>query len=430
MRCGAWDSYVELKPTTGPKLRPDQAPTPTLLPQVKLNEAEVRLRVGIRELDRVLGGGLVTGSLTLIGGDPGVGKSTLLLQVLDRFSQRGIKTLYVSGEESERQVRLRADRLGIQGDNLYLLAETDLDRTLAAVEALRPKVLVLDSVQTLFSTQMGKVPGSVGQVREVAARAMALAKGTDLPTFLVGHVTKDGGIAGPKLLEHLVDTVVYFEGDGSSHLRILRCSKNRFGNTGELGFFEMAEEGLVEVPDASARLLRERVPEAAGTTVLASLEGSRPLLAEVQALVGPPSPATPSRRVLGLDKNRLSMLLAVLGKVGFGLHDRDVFASAAGGLRMVEPAADLAVASALVGSLLDRAIPRGTLVFGEVGLVGEIRAVPHPATRLREAQRHGFRRAVAPRSALEHAPEGLEVIPVRSLREALTVLFPEKTRRG
>ena len=275
MRCGNWGSF-DAQTTGGPKpTLNSKGPilTPRPLSEVPMNEGEIRLRVGIGELDRVLGGGLVTGSLTLIGGDPGVGKSTLLLMVLAAFADRGIPVLYVSGEESARQIRLRAERLGISGESLYLLPETDLDAVMAAAENMGPRVLVLDSVQTLYTGRLDGVPGSVSQVREVASRAMTLAKTKDIPTFLVGHVTKQGGIAGPKVLEHLVDTVIYFEGDGRSHLRVLRATKNRFGSTGELGFFEMVAEGLKEVPDASARLLKERVVGASGTSVLGALEG-------------------------------------------------------------------------------------------------------------------------------------------------------------
>jgi DNA repair protein RadA/Sms len=397
--------------------------TPMLLTDVDMSDGEIRLKTGIGELDRVLGGGLVTGSLSLIGGDPGVGKSTLLLMALSRFAQKGLRTLYVSGEESARQIRLRAERLQVNTTDLHLLPETNLDACLAAAEMLKPKVVVLDSVQTLYSLSIDSVPGSMSQVREVANRSMQFSKRTGIPTFLVGHVTKQGAIAGPKVLEHLVDTVIYFEGDGGSQLRALRAVKNRFGSTGEMGFFEMLEEGLVEVPDASARLLAERVSGAPGTTVLAALEGSRTILAEVQALVGQPTPATPGRTVLGMDRARLQMLLAVLAKMGFQLYDRDVFLSAAGGLRVMEPAADLAIAAAIASSARDEAIDYRTLLFGEIGLVGEIRAVSHPAQRLAEAKRHGFTKVIAPKSAQQHAPEGLEVIPARTLRQALGHLF-------
>lgn len=427
-RCQAWNSFEEavatavVRPGTQ-QLRNIKKLNPILLSDVDINVSEIRLKTGIGELDRVLGGGLVSGSLILIGGDPGVGKSTLLLMAMSRFAERGLKTLYVSGEESARQIRLRAERLEVNTTGLHLLAETDLDAVLSAALVLKPSVIVLDSVQTLFSLSIDSVPGSMSQVREVANRSMQFSKKSGIPTFLVGHVTKQGSIAGPKVLEHLVDTVVYFEGEGATQLRALRAVKNRFGSTGELGFFEMVEKGLIEVPDASARLLSERVNGAAGTTVMAAMEGSRPLLAEVQALVGHPSPATPSRTVLGMDRGRMQMLIAVLQKSGFNLHDRDVYLSAAGGVKVTEPAADLAIATAIASSAKDTAVPFRTLLFGEIGLVGEIRAVSHPAQRLLEAQRHGFTRIIAPTSSLQHAPEGLEVIGVRTLRQALGHIF-------
>ena len=426
-KCHAWNSFEEQQASLdrpGTKAVSNlRKLNPVKLQEVDLSDGEVRLKTGIGELDRVLGGGLVGGSLSLIGGDPGVGKSTLLLMALSEFAKRNLPTLYVSGEESARQIRLRADRLQIHTDNLHLLAETDLDASLAAAEILKPKLLVLDSVQTLYSNSVESVPGSMTQVREVANRSMTFAKKTGISTFLVGHVTKQGAIAGPKVLEHLVDTVIYFEGDGASQLRALRALKNRFGSTGEMGFFEMTEKGLEEVPDASARLLSERVPNASGTTVLGGMEGSRPLLAEVQALVGHPTPANPGRTVLGMDRSRMQMLLAVLGKVGFQLYDRDVFISAAGGVRITEPAADLAIAAAIASSHRNDPIDPRTLMFGEIGLVGEVRAVSHPAQRFAEAQRHGFTRVIAPKSSLQYAPEGLEVVGVRTLRQALAHLF-------
>lgn len=427
VQCQAWNSLEEAQASIerpGTKsIQNTKQVKPIKLQEVDLSEGEVRLRTGIGELDRVLGGGLVHGSLSLIGGDPGVGKSTLLLMALSEFAKKNLTTLYVSGEESARQIRLRADRLQIHTDALHLLAETDLDASLAAAEVLKPKLLVLDSVQTLYSNSIDSVPGSMSQVREVANRSMLFAKRTGISTFLVGHVTKEGSIAGPKVLEHLVDTVIYFEGDGSSQLRALRAVKNRFGSTGEMGFFEMTEKGLEEVPDASARLLGERVQNASGTTVLAAMEGSRPLLAEVQALVGHPTPATPGRTVLGMDRARIQMLVAVLGKCGYQLYDRDIYVSAAGGVKITEPAADLAIAAAIASSQKNQAIDHRTLLFGEIGLVGEVRAVSHPASRFAEAQRHGFTRVIAPKSALQHAPEGLEVIGVRTLRQALAQLF-------
>jgi DNA repair protein RadA/Sms len=381
---------------------------------------EVRLRVGIAELDRVLGGGLVTGSLVLLGGDPGVGKSTLLLMALQCFAGRGLRVLYVSGEESARQVRIRGERLGAVSDELYLLAETSLASLDAAVDQVKPRVLVLDSVQTLQSPELDGVPGSISQVRQVAAHAMRIAKGRDIATFLVGHVTKEGNLAGPRVLEHLVDTVLYVEGDGSASIRVLRATKNRFGSTGEIGLFEMREDGLVEVPDASARLLRERAVDAPGTVVTCTMEGARPLLLEVQALVGRPTAGTPSRTAVGVERNRLSMILAVLGRCGLELGDRDVFVSIAGGVRVSETAADLAVAVALHSSATGRIVPADLLVFGEVGLVGELRGVSGSASRLREAERHGFRRALVPPLPPDLGGTGrIETEVVRTLRAAL-----------
>jgi DNA repair protein RadA/Sms len=315
-------------------------------------------------------------------------------------------------------VRLRADRLGVSGDELYLLAETGLDAVNAAIEDVKPRVLVLDSVQTIQEPELDSVPGSISQVRQVAAKAMQIAKGRDIATFLVGHVTKDGNLAGPRALEHLVDTVLYFEGDGSTALRILRATKNRFGSTGEIGMFEMREEGLAEVPDASARLLKERALGAAGTVVTCTMEGNRPLLVEVQALVGRPTQGNPARTAVGIDRGRLAMLLAVLGKTGLDLSDRDVFVSVAGGVRVQEPAADLAIAVALHSSALDRPVEPDLLVFGEVGLVGELRGVSSPLLRLREAGRHGFRRARVPAS-VDGEGAGLKLYGARTLSEVL-----------
>ena len=423
--CGAWNALVEQVASGGAARAQGPAPRPVgtskALPitQVAQGEGgEVRLRVGMGELDRVLGGGLVTGALVLLGGDPGVGKSTLLLMAMQAFARRGVRVLYVSGEESARQVRLRAERLGASSDELWLLAETGLDAVEAAVDQVKPRVLVLDSVQTLHSPELDGVPGSIGQVRQVANAAMKLSKGRDLATFLVGHVTKEGSLAGPRVLEHLVDTVLYFEGDGSTSLRVLRATKNRFGSTGEIGMFEMREEGLAEVPDASARLLQERLPDAAGTAVTCTMEGSRPVLVEVQALVGRPTQGTPARTAVGVDRGRLAMLLAVLGKCGLDLSDRDVFVSVAGGLRVQEPGVDLAIAAAIVSSARGVPLPGQRLWFGEVGLVGELRGTSQPLARLREAERHGFREATVPASVPRDGAS-LRIFPARTLGDAL-----------
>jgi DNA repair protein RadA/Sms len=425
--CKAWNTMLEELD------RGDPAPVPAVAGKaVKLADVpkdrggEVRVRTGIGELDTVLGGGLVTGSLVLLGGDPGVGKSTLLLMALDRFARRGLPVLYASSEESLQQVKLRADRLGVSGETLYLLSETRFDVIEATIRSHNPVVVVIDSVQTVGVPELQSIPGSVAQVREVAHRSMQLAKSLGIATWLVGHVTKSGELAGPKVLEHLVDTVLYFEGDGGSPLRMLRAVKNRFGPAGELGLFEMVEEGLREVPDASARLLAERDAGASGTAVLCAHEGSRPVLVEIQALVGRPTPQMPTRNCLGLDRNRVQMLAAVLGKVGLPLFDRDLFLNAAGGMRIDEPASDLAAVAAIASSLGDRPVPTDTAFFGEVGLVGEVRAVSHPQIRLREAARHGFRKVMAPARAAVDAPPGIEVIGVRSVREVLNVLRPKE----
>jgi len=424
--CGEWNTLEEAVVTSGNntlgQAKPRRANRALPIHQHTSDGGEVRVASGIGELDRVLGGGFVTGSLSLIGGDPGVGKSTLLLMALSRLSARGLRTLYVTGEESARQVRLRADRLGVGGDELYLLSETDMDAVREAIDEVKPRFLVLDSVQVMRSTTSESVPGSISQIRAVADQAMQISKGQDIATVLVGHVTRAGNLAGPKLLEHLVDTVIYFECDGRSPLRILRAVKNRFGATGELGLFEMVDSGLTEVPDASARLLSERVVEAPGTAVVAALEGTRPLLTEVQALVGRPTQGNPARTTLGVERARVAMLLAVLDKMEVAVAERDVYVSAAGGVRLHEPAADLGAVAAIISSLTNNPVPPDMAFFGEVGLVGEVRAVSYPALRLNEIRRHGFRRAMVPASNTSEAPEGLEVIGVRRLQDVLSLL--------
>jgi DNA repair protein RadA/Sms len=425
--CAEWNTIEELVASAAPPGAPSIALTdatrPVPLSAVPLDAGgEMRMRTGIGELDVALGGGLVAGSLTLLGGDPGVGKSTLLLMTAARFASRGLPVLYASGEESARQIRLRADRLGIHSDALLLLPTTDFDIIEAATRETRPVALVVDSVQTVRTAAANGIPGSVSQIREVAHRAMQLAKGAGVATWLVGHVTRSGDLAGPKVLEHFVDTVLYFEGDGRSQLRILRAVKNRFGAAGELGLFEMSEDGLVEVPDASARLLSERDPDASGTAVVSTLEGSRPLLAEVQALVGAAGAYNPARTCVGVDRSRVLMLAAVLQKHGVPVHDRDLFVNAAGGVRLDEPAADLAIFAALASAFRDRPLPPDAVILGEIGLVGEIRGISHPAQRLREAARQGFKRAVVPASCADLAPPGLRAIPVRRVEEMLALV--------
>jgi DNA repair protein RadA/Sms len=356
-----------------------------------------RILTGMGEFDRVLGGGIVPGSLILIGGDPGIGKSTLLTQVTGQLSEADGPVLYVSGEESAHQIRLRADRLGVGQGDLFLASETDILAVEHQVAQLKPKLLVVDSIQTVHHPQIESAPATVSQVRGCTATLMRLAKTTHMPIFIVGHVTKEGAIAGPRVVEHMVDAVLYFEGDRSQTYRILRAVKNRFGSTNELGLFEMAERGLLEVPNPSEYLLSERNVEASGSVVTPALEGSRPLLVEVQALTVPSYTAAPRRVATGLDYNRLMLLIAVLEKrLGMRLAQQDVFANVAGGVRLVEPSADLALALAIASTMQDLAVPQDLIVMGEVGLSGELRAVSQADRRLTEASRLGFRRAIVP----------------------------------
>ncbi|MFO7775334.1 MAG: DNA repair protein RadA [Candidatus Hydrogenedentota bacterium] len=381
----------------------------------------VRMSAGVKECDRVLGGGIVPGSLTLVGGDPGIGKSTLMLQVSSCVAGKGARVLYVSGEESFEQTRLRADRLGAISDDLYLLAETNLESIKKHIASGAYALVVVDSIQSMYTANLPAVPGSVSQVRDCATELLRLAKDKDLPLFLVGHVTKEGAIAGPRMLEHLVDTVLYFEGEGKQTLRILRAVKNRFGSTNEIGVFEMTETGLREVPNPSALFLDERPTGVSGSVVIPSIEGTRPLLVEVQALVGEPGYGSPRRTVTGVNPNRVSLLLAVLEKRGglvFG--DRDVFVNVAGGVRLEEPAADMAVALALVSSHRESPVPAGLAAFGEVGLAGEIRAVDRARQRVSEAATFGFTHCIVPRNCMNDlADQPLETIPVSGIRQTI-----------
>src|SRR5262244_3801643 len=384
-----------------------------------------RLLTGIGELDRVLGGGVVAGSLVLIGGDPGIGKSTLLIQAARALAMAAPPVLYVSAEESAAQVKLRAERLGITGDGLLLWTETDLVTVEAELDTVKPKVLIIDSIQTVFLPTLESAPGSVAQVRECGGRLMTIAKGRGIATFLVGHVTKEGALAGPRVLEHLVDTVLYFEGEGHHAYRLLRAVKNRFGSTNEIGVFEMGERGLIEVKNPSGFFLAERPREAPGSVVVSSLEGSRPVLLELQALVAQASIGTPRRTVLGADYNRVCLLLAVLEKrAGVPLGSQDVYVNVAGGARVTEPAADLGIVVAAASSYMDRPVAGDVLVVGEVGLTGEVRAVAGLELRLREAAALGFRRAIVPQSnVLEPAKVALDIRGVATVGDALTALL-------
>lgn len=399
--CSAWNSFVEetVLPVSSRHARAQDTSytrsSPQAISDVPLS-AGVRLNCGINEFNRVLGGGLVPGSLVLIGGDPGIGKSTLLLQVMHQLAPYGT-ILYVSGEESAAQTRLRGERLGIQDSSLMVLAENHLEQILEHCNQLQPQALVIDSIQTIWTGALESAPGSVSQVRETAGRLMSYAKQSGVPTILVGHVTKDGALAGPRVLEHMVDTVLYFEGDRGHPYRILRAVKNRFGSTNEIGVFEMKAEGLDEVLNPSELFLAERPLDTPGSVVTATIEGSRTVLLEIQALVTPSAYGTPRRTTLGVDQSRVALLLAVLEKkAGLHLSGQDVFVNVAGGAKLSEPAADLPILLAIASSYLDKPIPSDMVVVGEVGLAGEIRAVTQPELRLSEAAKLGFSQCVVP----------------------------------
>ena len=428
--CEEWGSLEEVISSASSKAPGARTALPSFVGQSKpqrLSDVpspaqEGRILSGIGEFDRVLGGGIVRGALTLIGGDPGVGKSTLLTEVAGKAAMRGEKTLYISGEESATQIKLRAERLGITGGDLLLHNETDVMQVAAAIQSERPLFAIIDSIQTMQHPDIESAAGSVSQVRAATAYLAQVAKGEGIPIFLVGHVTKEGTLAGPRVLEHMVDTVLTFEGDKNYTYRILRAVKNRFGSTDELGLFEMHEEGLVEVPNPSEMLLAERTVNTAGSAILATVEGTRPMLIEVQALVAPSYLSNPRRTVSGVDQNRVSLILAVLEKrVGMGLASQDVFVNLAGGVRADEPAADLAVAVAVASSFQERSVDPTIVFAGEVGLGGEVRAVGHVELRLREAARMGFKQAIVcgrNKANLRRMPD-LNVIGVDTVRQAL-----------
>jgi len=429
--CGQWDSFAEEAVAQSGKASPLRGiasvakPEPVPINDVTLEE-QPRLSTCIDELDRVLGGGLVAGSLVLIGGDPGIGKSTLMLQALHGIAASEHTVLYVSGEESVQQLRLRSRRLAAGADRLLVVSEIDLDSILKMVDDHRPDVLVIDSIQTMYSSDLASAPGSVGQVRDSAMRLMLNAKKSNIPTLLVGHVTKEGAIAGPKLLEHMVDTVLYFEGDRNHVFRILRAVKNRFGSTNEIGVFEMQSGGLMEVPNPSAVFLSERPNNAAGSVVTATMEGTRPILVELQALASSSNLGTARRTVLGLDPQRVALLVAVMEKkLGLHMVGHDIFMNVAGGVKIDEPAVDLAVLAAIASSFLDKAVANNTLVLGEVGLAGEVRAIGNIGARLSEAHKMGFRRCLAPKGSLKRveAPGEIELTGVTSVEAAMEALF-------
>jgi len=425
--CGEWNTLVEERVAAAPKgggraagERRAAEPITSLA-----TATERRSSCGIGELDRVLGGGVVPGSVILIGGDPGIGKSTLVLQALGQLARQG-RALYVTGEESPQQVKMRADRLGITEDTLLVLAETNVEAILEQARAVEPAILAIDSIQTMFTEQFASAPGSIGQVRESAAQLVQFAKRSGQATVLVGHVTKDGAFAGPRVLEHMVDTVLYFEGDRGHSFRILRAVKNRFGSTNEIGVFEMKEQGLQAVANPSALFLAERPVDVPGSVVVASIEGTRPILVELQALVSSSSLGTARRTTLGMDHNRVALLVAILEKkMGLQLAGQDIFLNVAGGVHLDEPAADLGALVAVASSFLDKPVDPHTLIVGEVGLAGEVRAIGHAEARVREGSKLGFKRCVLPESSRKQLPSlrGVELRGVASLNEAWEVLF-------
>jgi len=436
--CGTWDSFMEERlatvssPRSTRSISGSQA-VPVPIDSIDL-ENELRLYTGIQEFDRVLGGGLVPGTLVLIGGDPGIGKSTLMLQALYGLADQGHKVLYVSGEESIRQIRLRSKRLNTVSPNMLVVSEVEVEAILSMIETTRPTVIVIDSIQTMFNGELTSAPGSVSQVRESTVRLMLMAKKSGIPTLLVGHVTKDGAIAGPKLLEHMVDTVLYFEGDSNHIFRILRAVKNRFGSTNEIGVFEMKDKGLDEVANPSAVFLSERPAGAPGSAVTASMEGTRPILVELQSLASATNFGTPRRTILGLDTNRVALLAAVMEKkLGMHLMGYDIFMNVAGGVKVVEPAVDMAIVAAIassfldkpISSFLDKPIADGTVVLGEIGLTGEVRAIGQVDNRISECGKMGFTRCLVPQSNLKRLPDikGIEITGVRTISEVVENLF-------
>lgn len=423
--CKEWNTFVEEKvviPRSSVAAKSSSRRAEVVTLSSVSTKQDDRMKTQIDELDRVLGGGIVPGSLVLVGGDPGIGKSTLLLQVCRQLSGQQKKVLYISGEESLKQIKLRANRMGEFGDQLFLLCETNLETIRQVIEREQPSVAVIDSIQTMYSEEVASAPGSVSQVREATNTLMQLAKGLNITIFIVGHVTKEGTVAGPRVLEHMVDTVLYFEGDRHASYRILRGVKNRFGSTNEIGVFEMRETGLEEVPNPSEYMLNGRPENASGSVVACSMEGTRPILMEIQALVCKSNFGMPRRTAAGTDYNRVNLLMAVLEKrIGLPLSNYDAYINIAGGIRMNEPAIDLGIVMAIVSSYKNRPISEGTIVFGEVGLSGEVRAVSMPEQRVAEARKLGFKTCVMPevsRKTLKNVEE-IEIIGVSTVNQAM-----------
>ena len=430
--CKQWNTFAEEKvqaksAASSTRSRGERA-KPTRVRDISLNE-EVRMQTGIGELDRVLGGGIVKGSLILIGGDPGIGKSTILLQTCRNLAAQGRKILYISGEESLQQIRMRAERIGEVSDSLYLLTETNLGNIREILNEERPDICVIDSIQTMYNEEISSAPGSVSQVRETTGVLMMIAKSLGISIFIVGHVTKDGAVAGPRVLEHMVDTVLYFEGDRHASYRILRAVKNRFGSTNEIGVFEMRESGLTEVPNPSEYMLSGKPEDASGSVVACSMEGTRPILIEIQALVCRTNFQIPRRTAVGTDYNRVNLLMAVLERrCGLSLGNCDAYVNIAGGIKMTEPAVDLGIVLALVSGYRDHPIGDKVVAFGEVGLSGEVRAVSQSEQRILEARKLGFEKVILPRANLKSVRQitGIEIVPVDSIQAAIRGILHEK----
>lgn len=426
--CGSWNSMTEERKESAISHRSLAPSRKTALKPLSsvTGRTDQRRLSGIKELDRVLGGGVVLGSVTLIGGDPGIGKSTMLLQALSGIAQQYGDVLYVSGEESPEQIKIRADRLAIHSDRIVLLPETSIETIIQKASTLELNAIVIDSIQTVYTEEIGSAPGSVSQVRDCAAKLMLFAKRSDIPVFLVGHVTKEGSIAGPRVLEHIVDTVLYFEGDRGHVFRILRTVKNRFGSTNEIGIFEMSDSGLREIENASELFLRERPLHVPGSTVVASIEGTRPLMVEIQSLVSQTNFGMPRRTSIGVDYNRVNLLVAVLEKrAGFHLGGMDIYINIVGGIRIIEPAVDLGIIATIASSVRDIPIDPALFVFGEVGLSGEIRAVTQAELRLKEAEKIGFKKAVIPAGNADKLSStfSLELTGARNIEDCLEVIL-------
>jgi len=430
--CDQWNSfYEEIKtsPSRYSSLNPETSNSrPTPLNEIALN-TDNRILTDIKELDRVLGEGLVQGAVVLIGGDPGIGKSTLALQAITKLALKKKNVLYISGEESLKQLRMRAERLGSLPENLFILAETSLEKIIQEIRNIKPEIIIIDSVQTVYTSELESAPGSVSQIRETCAKLINLSKETDTSAFLIGHVTKEGAIAGPRVLEHMVDTVLYFEGDRGHSYRILRAVKNRFGSTDEIGVFEMSQSGLSEVKNPSELFISERPDNSSGSVVVPSIEGTRPILVEIQALVTPTSLSLPRRTAIGLDSNRASILIAVIEKkLGITMYNQDVFLNVAGGVRLSEPGIDLGVITAIVSSKLDQPVPSDTVICGEVGLTGEVRSISQTSLRINEAERLGFTKCILPKNSLKNTQKGHNIIikGVETISEAMESIFKLK----